>query len=88
MKIERHRSFKKYFRQRITSNPKLVIQTEKRLKLFQQNPTNPTLKDHALKGNKANLRAFWITGDIRIVYQPVSKNHVILLDIGTHNQVY
>lgn len=88
MKIETHPNFKKSYKKRIIPNTKLVQQTVSRLKLFQKNPKNPILKDHALVGDKANLRAFSITGDVRIVYLPVSVDHVILMDIGSYNQVY
>lgn len=88
MKIQRHPNFEKSYKQRIFSNLKLVIKVRARLKLFQQNPKNPILKDHPLVGKKIGLRAFSITGDIRIVYEPISKDHVILFDIGSHNQVY
>ncbi len=88
MKVELHPAFKKSYKKRILNNPKLDTKTASRLKLFQKNPTNPILNDHQLTGSKNNFRSFSVTGDIRIVYMRVSKNHVILLNIGTHNQVY
>lgn len=88
MKIELHPDFKKSYKKRISNNPKLVLKTTQRINLFQDNSNNPILGDHQLKGSKNNLRAFSITGDIRIVYLKVSENHIVLLDIGTHNQVY
>lgn len=88
MKIERHPNFKKSYKKRIANNPELVKKTEDRITLFQKDQTNPSLKDHQLTGTRNAFRAFSITGDIRIVYLPFSKDHVILLDIGTHNQVY
>lgn len=60
---------------------------KERLKLFIENNKNTILKDHALKGKKLNFRAFSITGDIRAIYEEVD-NGILLLDIGTHNQVY
>ncbi len=88
MKIERHLSFKRSYQKRIAQNPKLSAQTILRIKLFSENPTNPALKDHSLKGRKLGLRAFSVSGDIRIVYIKISENHVLFLDIGSHNQVY
>lgn len=88
MKIERHPNFKKSYKKRIAKNPQLLKKTEERISLFKNDPTNPILKDHKLSGIKNSFRAFSITGDFRIVYMQVSKCHVILLDIGTHNQVY
>ena len=88
MIIELHPQFEKAYKKRIIQNDKLVKKTAERLALFQTNRNNPLLKDHALTGEKSKLRAFWVTGDVRIVYQPLSEIHVLLLDIGRHNQVY
>ena len=88
MKIELHPDFKKSYKKRISNNPKLVLKAAQRINLFQENSDDPILRDHQLKGSKNNLRAFSITGDIRIVYLEISEEHIILLDIGTHNQVY
>lgn len=87
MKITLHRSYTKAFVKRISSNPKLVQKVTTKIQIFQSNPSDPTLKDHALSGAKAGLRSFWITGDIRIVYRP-QVDSAIFVDIGTHNQVY
>ena len=88
MKIDLHPNYKKSYKKRVVNNLKLTLKTTERVKLFQQDPANPVLKDHQLQGEKSSLRAFWITGDIRIVYLPVSKDYAIFLDIGSHNQVY
>lgn len=88
MTIELHPHFKKSFKKHIQNNPKSAEQTSERLKLFINNPGNPILKDHRLKGEKSDLRAFSITGDIRIVYKKITDDHLLFLDIGTHNQVY
>lgn len=58
-----------------------------RLELFISDPKHPLLRDHLLRGEKLTLRAFWITGDIRVVYTKIG-GRIIFLDIGTHNQIY
>lgn len=88
MKITLHPSFTKAFKKRIAHNKKLVTKSSERIELFKIDPTNPLLKDHALKGKKRQFRGFWITGDIRVVYLPVSEEEAIFVDIGSHNQVY
>lgn len=88
MNTEFHPQFRKSYKKRIANNAKLVKKVAERIKLFQEDPTNPLLKDHGLTGEKSHPRAFWVTGDIRIVYLPVSEDEVIFLDIGSHNQVY
>lgn len=88
MKVKLHRLFEKSYKSRIAPIQKLILQTEERIALFKIDPKNPLLKDHGLTGAKRGLRAFSITGDIRVVYLPLSGDEVILIDIGSHNQVY
>lgn len=88
MKIKLYRGFKKAYKVRIASNQKLAHKTAQKIILFKYDSKDPILKDHGLSGAKRGLRAFSITGDIRIVYLPVSEDEVIFLDIGSHNQVY
>ena len=88
MKIERHLNFKKSYKKQIAKNAQFVKKLEERIILFQTDPTNSILRDHKLSGEKNAFRAFSVTGDIRIIYLRISKDHVILLDIGTHSQVY
>lgn len=56
--------------------------------LFLKNPKDPTLKNHALQGLLKGKRAFSVTGDVRVIYRFIDKDTIILLRIGTHNQVY
>lgn len=88
MNIELHPAFEKSYKKRIAKNKKLVNQFAGRLELFKQDPHSSLLKDHALVGSRKNFRSFSITGDIRVVYLQVTPDRVLLLDIGTHNQVY
>ena len=87
MKIEFYHGFIKSYKKRFGGNKKVKAKFVERTKLFQNNPTNPILKDHQLKGEKSNQRAFSVTGDIRVIYQ-ITRNIVYFVDIGTHNQVY
>lgn len=88
MQTELHPQFVKSYRKRIAKNKKLTEKVSERIDLFKADPKNPLLRDHALTGKKSHLRAFWINGDVRIVYLPVSNEHAVLIDIGSHNQVY
>lgn len=57
------------------------------VKIFEQNNSDPTLKDHALSGKLKGYRSFFVTGDIRVIYY-IHENIAYFVDIGTHNQVY
>ncbi|MEK7503992.1 MAG: type II toxin-antitoxin system YafQ family toxin [Patescibacteria group bacterium] len=82
-----HQQFRKHYKKRIQPNLKLRSRFEERLKLWIVNKNDPILKDHSLSGDKAEYRAFWITGNIRVTYKIYDKD-VELYDVGTHNQVY
>lgn len=88
MTIERTQSFKKAYKKRIASNSKLVHAVIQRIRLFDENPFHPLLHNHPLTGSLQGFRSFSITGDFRIIYQPMNETKVRFLDIGTHNQVY
>lgn len=87
MNIKRIGRFNKHFTQRIKPNPGLAERFKERLDLFLASPQNPILKNHKLRGDKQDLRAFSVTGDIRVVYF-ITGEDLYLVDIGTHNQVY
>jgi mRNA interferase YafQ len=85
--IRRHKEFEKHFLKRITPHEKLVTQFEERLALFATGKLGNPLNDHALQGKLTGKRAFSVAGDFRVVYKE-TKDNIIFLDIGTHNQVY
>tara|TARA_Y100000031_G_C7996770_1_gene281753 strand:+ start:335 stop:601 length:267 start_codon:yes stop_codon:yes gene_type:complete len=88
MKVEFHKQFKKSYKKRIAPNLKLTNRFKERLELFLKNPNHPTLQNHDLVGKKLTLKAFSVTGDIRVVYALLKEDEALFLDIGTHNQVY
>lgn len=88
MIITRHKLFVKHFKSRILRNKKLVDRFQERLTIFIKNSQDQILKDHQLKGDMRKYRAFWIAGDLRVSYKRINRNEVMLMDVGTHNQVY
>ncbi|MBI2009935.1 MAG: type II toxin-antitoxin system mRNA interferase toxin, RelE/StbE family [Candidatus Chisholmbacteria bacterium] len=88
MNIRLHSVYKKSYKKRVAYNQKLVAKVSEKILLFAKDPTNPLLKDHSLRGKMANVRAFWVTGDMRIVYVFLGEDEVFFIDIGSHNQVY
>jgi len=87
MKVEFHRSFIKVYTKRFGHNADIQKQFQERTRLFTKNRFNPLLHDHPLKGKKLGMRAFSVTGDIRVVYK-IYEEIAYFTDIGTHNQVY
>jgi addiction module RelE/StbE family toxin len=88
LELEYHKQFLKNFKSRISHDKKLNIQFKKRLSVFLDNPKNILLKDHGLAGTKLGYRSFSINGDLRVIYTYQSLTKIVLVDIGSHNQVY
>lgn len=87
MKVEFTGQFIKTYKRRFSHKPVIRRKFSDRAKLFEQNPSNEVLKNHALVGKMEGFRAFSITADIRVIYY-VYNDIAYFTDIGTHNQVY
>ena len=62
---------------------------EAAIQQFQAERSAPSLRDHALKGKMKELRAFSAAWNLRVVYREEGGFiTIILIDAGTHNQVY
>ena len=69
-------------------HPRLIVRFEERLNLFVQNPFEPSLKTHRLSGDLKELWAISITYQHRLVFKFLPENKVLLIDLGTHDEVY
>jgi addiction module RelE/StbE family toxin len=86
MKVSSHRTFLKGYAKLSTLHKKLI---DAALLLFQSNRADTSLHDHALKGKMKSLRAFSAGHDLRVIYREEGGFiTVVLLNVGTHNQVY
>lgn len=59
-----------------------------RLALFLQDPANPQLRVHPLKGKYVGYWSMNITGDVRAIYFMQGEDIVIFAFIGTHSELY
>lgn len=86
MKIIYHRNFERKFKK---LPAELKEKTIKTIDKFSKNAFDKSLKNHPLKGLLLGKRAISVTGDLRIIFEQLDGHVVVLmLDIGTHNQVY
>ena len=73
----------------INRHPEVSGQYKKVLQLLEINPYHPSLRLHGLKGKLQGLSSVSINMNYRIVLEIViQENQIILLNIGTHTQVY
>ena len=59
-----------------------------KLQLFTEDPFNPSLRTHKLSGKLKNLWSFTIEYDERVVFYFTYDGNAVLIDIGSHDQVY
>ena len=79
------RTARKFIRQ----HPDLESELEAVLKQLEDNPHVPRLRLHALQGKHRGKHAASLTYSHRIVLVlRVVAREIVLLDIGTHNEVY
>ena len=74
----REKKFKKNYKLRISTNPKLVKKFNDRLRLFSEGKRGHPINDHQLSGDKLGLRSFSITTDIRVIYRETTEEYIFL----------
>lgn len=86
MKIVFHKNFEKHFKR---LSPGLRAKTVDAIQLFGKNPHEKVLRNHKLKGKLEGKRAFYVVADLRVIFEEKDDYLlVIMLDVGSHNQVY
>jgi len=85
VKIQYTPKFKKQYKKLST---KLQKQFDERFILFTEDPTNPVLRAHPLKGSYNGYWSMNISGDLRAIYLKRGDELVIFALIGTHSQLY
>jgi len=70
-------------------HPELIERYKKILRLLEFDPEHPSLSLHKLKGKFAGKYAVYITRSYRILLTfAVTEKGIILLDVGSHEEVY
>jgi mRNA-degrading endonuclease YafQ of YafQ-DinJ toxin-antitoxin module len=78
-------SFKKDCKRVVVASPYLKFKITQALETFTDNPHHPSSK---LSGKLKGLWAFVVAYDCRVVFQFLDERHVLLIDIGKHDEVY
>jgi addiction module RelE/StbE family toxin len=56
--------------------------------LFLEDVADPSLRNHALKGEWLGYRSISAGGDLRIHFKMVNELSVLFVAVGTHSQLY
>jgi addiction module RelE/StbE family toxin len=69
-------------------HPEIMERFQQKLTLFSNDPFHPSLRTHSLSGNLDGYWAISITYEHRLVFKFVSDTKALLIDLGTHDEVY
>lgn len=85
--------FQRRFKRVIEKNPKLIERIQLTLQMLEENPFQPALETHKLRGKLEHRLACTVSYDLRIIFRfeerlSPEQDAIILLAIGTHDEVY
>jgi len=80
--------FKKAYQKKIKTDDNLKRKFWKTIKLFSSNPFSKQLRTHKLTGILKGLWAFSVDYDTRVIFTFLKDDEVLLIDIGSHDEVY
>ncbi len=80
--------FKRAFKKKIKRNKGLEEIFWKKLERFIEDPFTKELKTHKLTGKLKDLWSFSLEYDLRVIFFFAEDNKAVLVDIGTHEEVY
>lgn len=86
-------SYNRSFRKAIKKDTGLKDRILTAMKLLEEDPFHPKLKSHKLKGILEDNWAYSVDYDLRIIFTFVKnpqfdETEILLMDIGTHEEVY
>jgi addiction module RelE/StbE family toxin len=86
MILHRSSAFERQFRK---LPPALQHRVNASIRLFMHHPFDVRLRNHALKGELKGFRSIAAGHDLRLIYQEKDGHaFVILITVGTHDEVY
>jgi mRNA-degrading endonuclease YafQ of YafQ-DinJ toxin-antitoxin module len=86
-------SFIRAFRRAVRGQPELRARAEDALRQLAEDPFQPSLHSHKLKGDLAGVWACTVDYDNRILFEFVQnpesgEEEILLLTMGTHDEVH
>ena len=83
-------AFRRAYKSFTGKHPELIQVIQEVLEKLSQDPNQPSLETHKLKGKMSGYLACSAGYDLRIIFDLEDKpnNRVLLLDIGTYDEVY
>lgn len=82
-------SFLRALKKKIEGHKEIKSMMLKQVEIFYQDPFDPRLKTHKLRGRLNDWWSFSIGYDMRIIFTFKGNNQkALFIDIGSHDEVY
>jgi len=88
IKVTWDQGFKRVYKKKVKNNEELKKRFWDAMELFSKEPFNPRFRTHKLTGRLEGLWALSVAYDCRVIFKFLSKDEVLLVDIGGHDEVY
>lgn len=79
--------FRRAFRRRVADTPE-ESNFRAKLETFLSDPFDPSIRTHKLSGRLEGACAFSVSYDCRVIFKFLADQEVLLVDIGSHDEVY
>lgn len=81
--------YKKRLKKFFKKHPNMLDRYSKALFILEQDPYHPSLRIHKLRGRLSEFYSISINMEYRLIIDFIIKDdEIILIDIGTHDDVY
>ena len=79
--------FSRKYKKFVKKHPQLSSKIDQKLELFRTDQNHPSLRLHKLSAKNAEVWSISISTEIRVLFTYTSGG-VILIDVGSHDEVY
>ena len=88
IEINLDEGFKRSFKKIIKNNPDIKDKFKEKLELLKDDPYTISLKTHILSGKLKDYYAFSVKYKTRVMFEFIDDNTILLIDIGSHDEIY
>ena len=81
-------SFKRALKRKRARNAGIDDTLQAKLKIFIDNPFDPSLKTHKLSGKLRDYWSFTVEYDLRVIFYFDGPDRAVFVLIGTHEELY
>jgi len=80
--------FKRSYKKRIKIDSNLKKKFWEKMEIFLNDPFSNQLKTHKMSGKLKGFWAFSVDDDCRVVFEFIGDDSALLIDVGSHDEVY